>query len=231
MRDSILRVGVTGDYPPFSRRDSERRLVGYSIELMDAVGELANLVIEYVATSWQTMGCDLVSKRFNVAIGGVSITDDRLEKFIFCRPVLEDGKIPLVHRRNQHRLCRLSDIDHPDVTVLVNPGGSNYSFAKTHIQHAKIRVIENIPLLFDELKNGSLSALITDRVEALYRQEVSSELVAVRPESLLKVEKKAFMFRRESTDLRAMIDGILGEHSFRERIVRMKKRWLPSFYH
>ena len=73
----VLRVGTTGDYKPFSYRTGTGTYVGLDIEMAESLAWSLGVKLELVATTWPTLMQDLAANRFDIAMGGISITPER----------------------------------------------------------------------------------------------------------------------------------------------------------
>ena len=135
-----LRVGVTGDYPPFSFRvPADGRFEGFDVEQAQDLAKALGVSLEFVGTSWLTLAADLTADTFDIAMGGVSVTPDRAAHGRFSAPYLHDGKTPVARCAEGGRFDTVEAIDKPDVRVVVNPGGTNERFARARFPHARIR--------------------------------------------------------------------------------------------
>lgn len=74
-----LRVGYNPNVIPFSYFNSNNDLVGYDIEIVYALARDLNADVEFIPFGWETLSDDLTAERFDIAIGGIYVTDDRLE--------------------------------------------------------------------------------------------------------------------------------------------------------
>ena len=89
-------------------------------------------------------------QKFDLAIGGITITDARREIMDMSEGYLGNGKTILCRTEDATRFQSLADIDKPEVRVMVNPGGLNEKFANENLTHATIIVHpknEEIPSL------------------------------------------------------------------------------------
>ncbi len=76
-----LLVGTTGDYRPLSFRESDGTYWGFCLEVAQQIARDLKVETEYVPTSWPTLTADVMAEpqKFDLAIGGITITDDRRE--------------------------------------------------------------------------------------------------------------------------------------------------------
>src|SRR6187399_3034146 len=74
----VLRVGTTGDYKPFSyRAGATGAFIGLDITLAADLAKSMGVTLQVVPTTWGTMMGDLADDRFDLAMGGVSVSLER----------------------------------------------------------------------------------------------------------------------------------------------------------
>ena len=122
-----------------------------------------NLVI--VKTSWPALLPELQAGQFDLAGGGISITIERQKDAFFSTPILRDGKTPITRCENVDRFSSPANIDKRGVRVITPPGGTNESFARSHLTHATIIVNSDNQGIFEELVEGRADVVITDAIE------------------------------------------------------------------
>ena len=178
-RDTLL-VGTTGDYRPLSFREEDGTYWGFGIEMAKEMAKSLGVEIKFVQTSWPTLTADVLAEpqMFDLAIGGITITDARRETMLMSEGYLANGKTILCRAEEVDRFRTLEDLDQPEVRVMVNPGGLNEKFAKANLTHATIIVHqknEEIPALVAE---GEADVMITEITEAPYYVQTDPRLAA-----------------------------------------------------
>ena len=167
--DGTLRVGMTGDYAPFAVRETDGRISGADVTMAESLAKALGVALVIIPTTWKTLAADLAADRYDVAMGGVSITPDRATVGGFSHPVLHDGKRPIARCAEKDRFTSLPAIDRNDVRVVVNPGGTNERFAKTNLGHATIIEHPDNRDIFDEIAAGRADVMVTDGAEVDYQ--------------------------------------------------------------
>ena len=116
-----VRVGLTGDYRPFSIKDGAGVFSGLDVDLAESLARGLGVKLEIVPTAWPTLMPDLQAGKFDIAMGGITVTLDRAKTALFSVPVMRTGKAPIALCTNQARFGTLADIDRPGTRVVTNP--------------------------------------------------------------------------------------------------------------
>src|ERR1043165_6398143 len=100
IKRGTLRVGMTGDYRPFTHFDkATSKFTGFDVDMAEALGKALGVKVEFVPTSWPQLMKDFEADNFDIAMGGVSITLDRQKKGLFSTPIMREGKTPIARDR------------------------------------------------------------------------------------------------------------------------------------
>lgn len=206
-----LLVGTTGDYRPLSFREEDGTYWGFGIEVAQEIARHLNVEIEFVKTSWPTLTADVQAEPqlFDMAIGGITITDARCETMLMSEGYLANGKTILCRATETNRFQSLADIDKPEVRVMVNPGGLNEKFANENLTHATIIVHqknEEIPSLVAE---GEADVMITEITEAPYYVKTDTRLAAPLLNEPFTHGKIGVLMRKGQEDLMDVVNNTI----------------------
>lgn len=163
-----LLVGTTGDYRPLSYREADGNYWGFGIEVAQKIAERIGVGIEFVQTSWPTLTADVQAEpqTFDLAIGGITITDTRKETMLMSNGYLANGKTILCRAADVNRYHSLADLNKSEVRVMVNPGGLNERFANENLTHATIIVYQKNEEIPNQVAEGHADVMITEITEA-----------------------------------------------------------------
>ena len=194
-----LRVGMTGDYRPFTGWDKDKNAFdGFDVDVAQALAKSMGVKVEFVKTSWPTLMKDFQADAFDIAMGGVSVTLDRAKVGYFSTPIMREGKTPIVRCEDKGKYEELSQIDRSGVRVVVNPGGTNERFARANVKTAPITVFPDNASIFEEIAEGRADVMMTDSSETLYQQKQHpGVLCAVHPDKPFDFAEKAYWMQRD----------------------------------
>ncbi len=221
----VLRVGTTGDYKPFSYRVGNGEFIGLDIALAADLAKSLGVTLQLVPTTWGALMSDLGDDRFDLAMGGISVSLERQKKAWFSLPYLRDGKTPIARCEDARKYQTLADIDRPDVRLIVNPGGTNERFARAQAPHATLTVFPDNVAIFDRIAAGEADVMITDAIEARLQQRLHPKLCAIHPEAPFDFSEKAVLLPRDPA-LKAYVDQWLHQALESGSFARANEQWL-----
>ena len=80
-----IKIGTEGAYPPFNELTADGKLIGFDIDIANALCEEMKAECEFVVQDWDGMIPALIAGKFDAVIASMSITPDRLKKVDFSK--------------------------------------------------------------------------------------------------------------------------------------------------
>lgn len=220
-----LRVGLTGDYRPFSIKDAAGKFTGMDVDLAEALAKAMGVKLEIVPTAWPALMADLRDHKYDIGMGGITITLERAKTAMFSAPVLRTGKAPIARCTDKDRFTSLREIDRPGVKVATNPGGTNEKFDRANLHQAEIVVFPSNAAIFDELIAKHADVMITDSVETRLQQKLHPELCAINPDAPFDFSELAYLLPRDEP-LKMFVDLWLRTETETGELRRLQAKYL-----
>lgn len=161
MKDMTLKVGVSNDMAPFSYYDKEqKKIVGFDIDLLDKISDYLGFEYKLYPLSMKQIEQKIKNKEINLAIAGISITDERQRDYSFT-DIYYETYLQIVVNKNADITDRK---DVKNMTIGVVEGTSSEEYAKEYLVEDgnKIKVYKTAEEVFENLEADKIEATIYD---------------------------------------------------------------------
>ncbi|MDL2313999.1 transporter substrate-binding domain-containing protein [Desulfovibrio sp. OttesenSCG-928-C14] len=226
VESKIIRVGTTGDYLPFCMLENGK-YYGHDVDVMQMLAKELGVEIEWVHTTWPTIMKDFHADKFDVAVGGLARTLTRAKVAELLPPYAPFGKVALMRKEHKDRFTSVEAMNQPDVRVIKNPGGTNETFALTHLSKARISTHQynaEIPGLIAE---GKGDIMITENDEAISHVKKDPRLHAgFLDKPLTPINFKGFMLQKDDRDFVRVMNYLWDLLERRGKLAEAKAKWL-----
>lgn len=157
-----LRVGLEAGYMPFEMLDKSGELIGFDVDLARLMARKLGVKLKLVNQAWDGIIPALLTGKFDVLMGGMTITEERAQRVDFCDPYLTIGQTALLNRKSAARVKDYRDLNSAGFTVLSKLGTTGEIAARKTFPRAQIRTFELEADAAIEVRNGRADAFIYD---------------------------------------------------------------------
>lgn len=202
-----LQICTTGDYRPFTFQPAGTdTFQGIDIDLGHSLAKALGAEARFVKTRWSDLMADFTSGKCDIAMGGISVTLERQKRAFFSAPYLVNGKAPIARCADVPRFQTLAAIDRPEVTVIVNPGGTNERFVRASLRQAKIEVFPDNVTIFDQILAGKADIMVAESIEVKLQEKLRPGLCAINPDQPLQYGEMGYLLPRGDVAFKAFVD-------------------------
>ena len=155
----VIKVGMDV-FVPWAMKDKKGELIGFEIDIAKKFAADMGVKVEFVPTKWSGIIPALITGKFDVLIGGMTITTQRNLKINFTRPYYYTEQGLMAHKKKAAGF-KVSDFNSPDVTIAARLGSTAAVAAKQQFPKAKLRLFDDEPAAVQELRNGNVHAMVS----------------------------------------------------------------------
>lgn len=105
----VLKIGTEGTYPPYTFHDGSNKLVGFDVEIGNAVAQRLGVKAQFMEGKWDGLIAGLDSNRYDAVINQVGITEARKQKYDFSEPYIA-SKAVLIVRGDEAAIKSFADL-------------------------------------------------------------------------------------------------------------------------
>ncbi len=152
------RVATDAAFPPMEYVDENKEIVGFDIDLLNAIAELQGFKVEYKNTAWDGIFAGLESGDYDAIMSAVTIRDDRKVTYDFSEPYVNAGQAVVV-RADETAIQGGADLTGKTVGAQI---GTTGAFAVQDIAGTTLKEYDTIDLALLDLVNKNIDAVVVD---------------------------------------------------------------------
>ena len=199
IKRGVLRVGMD-IFQPWAMKDKSGQLIGFEIDVATRLAKDMGVKVEFVPTAWSGIIPALLTGKFDVIIGGMSITPQRALKVNFTQPYDYTGMAIVAHKKLAEGFNSLESFNKPDVQIAVKTGTTAATAAKQYLPKATLRMFETEPQAYQELRNGNVHAVIGNAPRPAYEAIDYSDTLFLPIKETFTKEPIGFALRKGDAD-------------------------------
>jgi len=162
--NKTIRIASDATWPPFEYIDeTTKEVVGFDIDLINAVAEKEGLNIEIVPTEWDALLAGVSQCQYDAAISAITITEDRKKEMLFSDPYVPAGQIVVI-RKETTDIKGVADLVGKTIAAQL---GTTGEIEAQKIEGVTYKPYDTYDLAFLDLSNGQVDAVIADYPTAL----------------------------------------------------------------
>ncbi|WP_210480111.1 amino acid ABC transporter substrate-binding protein [Naasia sp. SYSU D00948] len=199
--------GTEGTYRPFSfHEDGSGDLVGYDVEIAEAVAEKLGVEARFEETQWDAIFAGLEAGRFDAIANQVSISPEREEDYLFSEPYTVSQGV-IVTLESNTDIASFEDL--AGKTTAQSLTSNWYELAQE--SGAQVEAVEGWAQAVALVTQGRVDATINDELTWLdYRTTEGANGLKVAAETE-DASQQAFAFAKGSETLVEAVDEALAE--------------------
>lgn len=221
-QDNVLRVGTDATFPPMEYVDNGKR-TGFDIELVEAVAKAMGKQVEWVDIDFKGLIPGLVSRRFDMAVSAIYITDERKKVVDFTDSYYAGGLVVMV-KDNNTGIRKVADLDGKKVSVQVGTKSVGYLTEK-HPKVQRVEVEKNQEM-FNLVDIGRADAAVTGKPAAFQYVRTRGGMRVL--EEQLTTEEYGMAVRKDSPELTRAVNAALAKLKADGSYATLVKKWFPA---
>ena len=195
-----LKVGMS-TFVPWAMRDKKGELIGFEIDVAKKLAADMGVEVEFVPTAWSGIIPALLAKKFDVIIGGMSITPQRNLTVNFTAPYAHSGQIMAANKKLAGSYIEMDDFNQASVTIACRRGATPCKAAQKLFPKSTLRQFDDDAQAFQEVVNGNAHAMISSAPKPSFWSEAyPNEVFVAFDGKKLTRGNEAFALRKGDSD-------------------------------
>jgi polar amino acid transport system substrate-binding protein len=217
--NAVLTVATDATFPPMEFVENGKR-TGFDVELVEAIGKTLGRRIEWVDIDFKGLVRGLLSKRFDMAVSAIYITEERKKVVDFTVPYYAGGLVAMVKEGNA-AIKTPADLNGKKVSVQVGTKSVGYVKEK----YPQVQVEKNQEM-FNLVDIGRSDAAVTGKPAAY-------QYVRTRPglrvlDEQLTTEEYGMAIRKDTPELTKAVNGAIEKLKADGTYAQIVKKWFSN---
>jgi len=171
-RGTII-IGTDATYPPMEYYDEAGNMIGFDIDLGNAIAEVLGVKAEFIDTAWDGIFPALDAKKFDIIMSSTSITEERLKSKDMSDPYYKTSQAIAV-RKDDDSIKGPDDLIGKVVAVQI---GTTGDFAVSEIEGIKeSKRFDTTDKAYIEVLNKRADAVVNDLSEVSFRMSILPDM-------------------------------------------------------
>lgn len=153
-------IGTDVSFPPFVIRDGEN-FEGIDLNILKAISQEEGFEYNLQATGFTSAVAALEAGQVDGVIAGMTISDERKEKYDFSEPYYESG-VTLAVKEGNDAIVKMEDLKGKQVAVKTGTQGALYAESKKEEYGYNVIYFDESPLMYEDVKTGNSAGCFED---------------------------------------------------------------------
>jgi polar amino acid transport system substrate-binding protein len=202
----LVKVGSDTTSPPMESVDpASGQIVGFDVDVVNAICAKINCQAEFVTTGWDGIFAALDQGSFDLVASGVSITDERKKAMDFSNPYIVNSQAVLMRIETQG--ISLDDFKAKGKKLSAQANTTDAQVAEGIVGKENVIAYDSFSASVIALKNRDVDGVVINGANAAaYEREFAGELVVAIKD--LQSDPLGLVFRKDDANITAFNEGL-----------------------
>jgi polar amino acid transport system substrate-binding protein len=159
LKKGELRIGMTGNQPPFTMKAKNGELIGYEVDLAKALAKNMGVKLKLVEMPFSDLLGALKTGKVDAVMSGMTMTPERNLEVLFAGPYILSGKAILTKSKLIEEISAATTATEKKYRIVTLKGSTSVEFVKTYMPKHELILIDNY--------NDGVTMVLNDKADAL----------------------------------------------------------------
>ena len=220
-QSDVIKVATDATFPPMEFMENDK-FAGFDIELVEAVAAKMGKKVEWVNIDFKGLVPGLVSKRFDMAVSAIYITDERKKVVDFSDSYYAGGLVAMVKEGSP--IKTLKDLDGKKVSVQV--GTKSVIYLNEKPPQVQLVEVQKNQEMFNLVEIGRADAAVTGKPAAFQYIRTRGGMQVLGEQ--LTTEEYGMAVRKDLPQLTASVNKALAALKSDGSYQAIVAKWFPN---
>lgn len=162
LKNGEIRIGMTGNQPPFTMKAKDGELVGYEVDLATALAQSMGVELNLVEMPFSELMGALKEGKIDAIMSGMTITPERNLQALFAGPYVLSGKSILTKSKVLSEISEAGEANDKKYKITCLKGSTSERFVKKLMPESEIIPVDKYDTGVDMVLNDQADAMVAD---------------------------------------------------------------------
>jgi len=227
LNKEVLRIGLSGDQPPFAMEAIDGSLIGFEVDLAHLLADAMDVEPELVQMPFKDLLPALEKGDIDVVMSGMTMTIPRNMKYAFAGPYVITGK-SVLSRSKSYSKDNIYELNTKNITIATLNGSTSKAYAIARFPEAIHVYVTNYAQAVQMLRNNEVNALVADYMQCTYiAYKNSTDRFYVMP-GMLTTERIGLAVSPTDPLFINLLTNFLDELTDSGQLNELENKWIRS---
>jgi polar amino acid transport system substrate-binding protein len=221
-----LRVGFESGYIPFEMTNKKGQFIGFDMDYAKRLAKAMGVKFVPVNTDWPGIIPSLMTNKFDIIMGGMTITQERNLKVSFANPYIVVGQTILLNKKHEGVVQDYRDLNDPKYILTSRMGTTGEQAIKKYMPRATYKSFETEAEAGLEVINGKADALVYDLPFCGYLYGSQGQGKTIFLDKPFTFEPLAWAINKGDPDFLNFLNNFLRQSQGDGFYERLFKKWI-----
>lgn len=207
-----LVVGTASGYPPYEFVDitsADQAVIGVDMELAQAIADELGVELEIQDMTFSSLLASIPAGTIDMAIAGVSPTDERKETMDFSDSYLFADQVVIINKADADKYKTFDDLK--GVTLAAEKSTTQEALVQELLPDNTLVSLEHVPECILELKNGKVDGVV---VESIVGEQyiLADDTLQFADATFDRQKESAIVMDKGNEDLLEIVNKVIKEN-------------------
>ncbi|MEA3544345.1 MAG: transporter substrate-binding domain-containing protein [Thermodesulfobacteriota bacterium] len=224
----VLKVGMEPGYMPFEMTNQKGEIIGFDVDMAKGIAKAMGVKLELVNTAWDGIIPALLTKKYDMIMSGMTVTQERNLKINFADPYIVIGQTILIKKEHAADVKSYKDLNKKGYKVGSKLGTTGEKATKRMIPNCSYISFDTEQEGITDLVNGKIDAFVYDLpyMEIAYAQKGEGKLTYLNEP--FTYEPLAWAIRRGNHDFLNWLNNYMTQVRSDGTYDKIYAKWIQS---
>jgi polar amino acid transport system substrate-binding protein len=228
VQSGTLRVGLSGDQPPYNAKDKDGELMGLEVDLAELLALSLRADVDFVTRPFPQLLDALAAGEVDVVMSGMAITPSRSLKATFVGPYMLSGKSILTNSKTLASIEEAGEINRSNLKLAALANSTSAEFIELALPEATLVEVSDYATAVEKVLADEVDALVADMpicVISVMRHPGKGLATLTEP---LTVEPVGVAVSADDPQLQSLLDTYLDAYEATGILPALRAKWLED---